>query len=147
MLRDGVEWIPNVPHVFRQDQHLFFLYEVYQPSRQRSATPASNAATPGLTRRPAGSVNLLTSIEFLANGVKVYETEPVEAATINTPDRDAVSFQFDVPLAALTPGTYICQVNVIDQAASAFSFPRMAVRVTASQPQVAPASAPAAGTF
>ncbi|MCL2660404.1 MAG: VWA domain-containing protein, partial [Acidobacteriaceae bacterium] len=25
LVRDGVEWIPNVPHVFRQDQHLYFL--------------------------------------------------------------------------------------------------------------------------
>ena len=28
LVRDGVEWVPNVPHVFRQDQHLNFLYEV-----------------------------------------------------------------------------------------------------------------------
>ncbi len=147
LLRDGMEWIPNVPHVFRQDQHLFFLYEVYQPSRQRSASPAPTADTPGLARRPAGSVNLLTSIEFLANGVKVYETQPVEAAIINTPDRDAVAFQFDVPLAALAPGTYICQVNVIDEAGGAFSFPRMAVRIIASQPQPAPAATPPAGAL
>ncbi len=143
LLRDGVEWIPNVPHVFRQDQHLFFLYEVYQPSRQRAA--ATPASAPGLTRRPSGSVSLLTSIEFLANGVRVYETEPVEAGAINTPDRDAVAFQFDVPLAALAPGIYICQVNVIDEAGGSFSFPRMAVRITAPQPQTAPAAAPAAG--
>src|SRR6202044_4172807 len=29
LVRGGVGWIPNVPHVFRQDQHLYFLYEVY----------------------------------------------------------------------------------------------------------------------
>ena len=38
LVRDGVEWIPNVPHVFRQDQHLYFLYEVYDPARQKGAT-------------------------------------------------------------------------------------------------------------
>ena len=145
LLRDGVEWIPNIPHVFRQDQHLFFLYEVYQPARQRTAIAATPASAPGLTRRPSGSVNLLTSIEFLAHGVKVYETQPVEAAAINTPDRDAVAFQFDVPLTALAPGTYICQVNVIDEAGGSFSFPRVAVRITAPQPQGAPAAAPSAG--
>jgi VWFA-related protein len=27
LVRDGLEWVPNVAHVFRQDQHLYFLYE------------------------------------------------------------------------------------------------------------------------
>ena len=77
--------------------------------------------------------------------MKVYETEPVEAAAINTPDRDAVAFQFDVPLTSLAPGTYICQVNIIDEAGGAFSFPRVAVRITAPQPQAAQAPTAGAG--
>ena len=28
LVRDGLQWVPNVSHVFRQDQHLYFLYEV-----------------------------------------------------------------------------------------------------------------------
>jgi len=27
LVRDGLEWVPNVAHVFRQNQHLYFLYE------------------------------------------------------------------------------------------------------------------------
>ena len=130
MVRDGLEWIPNVPHVFRQDQHLYFLYEVYDAARQKSDGPAP-AASPGLTRRPAGAVRVLTSIEFLSGGVKVYETPLVEANAINTPERGAVAFQFDVPLTQLKPGTYVCQVNVIDDAGGSFSFPRLALRVQA----------------
>ncbi len=128
LVRDGVEWIPNVAHVFRQDQHLYFLYEVYDPARQKTdaATPAPS---PGLTRRPGGAVRVLTSIEFMTGGVKVYETPLVEADAINTPERGAVAFQFDVPLAQLKPGTYVCQVNVIDDAGGSFSFPRLALRV------------------
>jgi VWFA-related protein len=130
LVRDGVEWIPNVPHVFRQDQHLYFMYEVYDPAREKTdgLTPAPS---PGLTRRPAGAVRVLTSIEFLNGGVKVYETPLVEANAINTPERGAVAFQFDVPLTQLKPGTYVCQVNVIDDASGSFSFPRMALRVQA----------------
>jgi VWFA-related protein len=127
LVRDGVEWIPNVPHVFRQDQHLYFLYEVYDPTRQKGMpTPPSS---PGLTRREGGPVRVLTSIEFLNGGVKVYETPLVEAKLINIPERGAVAFQFDVPLAQLKPGTYVCQVNVIDDAGGSFSFPRMAIMV------------------
>ena len=128
LVRDGVEWIPNVAHVFRQDQHLYFLYEVYDPARQKS-DGAAPKASPGLTRRPSGSVKVLTSIEFLSGGVKVYETPLVSADAINVPDRDAVAFQFDVPLTQLKPGTYVCQVNVIDDAGGSFSFPRMALRI------------------
>ncbi len=139
LVRDGVEWIPNVPHVFRQDQHLYFLYEVYDPARQAGApTPAPS---PGMKRRLGGPVRVLTSIEFLSGGVKVYETPLVEATAINTPERAAVAFQFDVALAQLKPGRYICQVNVIDDAAGSFGFPRVAILVALAA-QVVP-SAPA----
>jgi VWFA-related protein len=138
LVRDGVEWIPNVPHVFRQDQHLYFLYEVYDPAKEKGAPEP--ASSPGLTRREGGPVRVLTSIEFLGGGVKVYETPLVEAKVINIPERGAVAFQFDVPLAQLKPGAYVCQVNVIDDAGGSFSFPRMAMIV---QPAAAP-TAPAA---
>ncbi|WP_035359705.1 VWA domain-containing protein [Edaphobacter aggregans] len=133
LVRDGVEWIPNVPHVFRQDQHIYFLYEVYDPARVKTEGPAP-AASPGLTRRPSGTVKVLTSIEFLSGGVKVYETPLVSAEAINVPERGAVAFQFDVPLSQLKPGTYVCQVNVIDDAGGSFSFPRLALRVQSPAP-------------
>ena len=145
LIRDGVEWIPNVPHVFRQDQHLYFLYEVYDPAKQKGA--AAQAPSPGLSRREGEPVRVLTSIEFLNGGVKVYETPLVEATAINIPERDAVAFQFDVPLTQLKPGTYVCQVNVIDDAGGSFSFPRMAMRVQAAAPVVTPpAGTPVAAT-
>ena len=34
LVRDGEEYVPNISHVFRQDQHLYLLYEVYQPARE-----------------------------------------------------------------------------------------------------------------
>ena len=66
LVRDGVEWVPNVAHVFRQDQHLYFLYEVYDPTKAKGAPEP--AAAPGLVRREGGPVHVLTSIEFLMNG-------------------------------------------------------------------------------
>ena len=129
LVRDGMEWIPNVAHVFRQDQHLYFLYEVYDPTKQKDGAEA--AAAPGSARREGGPVHVMTSIEFLSGGTKVYETPLITANSINVPDRDAVAFQFDVPLAKLKPGTYVCQVNVIDDAGGSFSFPRMALKVVA----------------
>ena len=149
LTRDGQQWIPNVAHVFRADQHLFLLYEVYDPTRikpgsappstssgasAQTATPNSTANTPGLTRRATGALHVLTSIEFLQNGSKVFETPVVEATTLNTPDRNAVAFTFDVPLTTLKPGVYIAQVNVIDDAGGTFSFPRLAMRIVGPVP-------------
>lgn len=146
LIRDGVEWIPNIAHVFRQDQHLYLLYEVYDPTRQKENSAAPKAS-PGLTRRPSGSVKVLTSIEFLSVGVKVYETPLISAETVNVPDRGAVAFQFDVPLTQFKPGTYVCQVNVIDDAGGSFSFPRLALRLEAPRPaqSPSPSSTPAGG--
>jgi len=134
LIRDGVAWLPNVPHVFRQDQHLYVLYEVYDPAKSKGA--------------PAGKpVRVLTNIEFLNAGVKVYETPLVEADSLNVPDRGAVAFQFDVPLAQLKPGLYTTQVNVIDDAGGSFSFPRAAILIQpAAAPAVVPTTAPATAT-
>jgi len=128
LIRDGVAWVPNVPHVFRQDQHLYVLYEVYDPAHSKTA-PANKP------------VRVLTSIEFLNAGVKVYETPVVESDVINVPDRGAVAFQLDVPLAQLKPGNYITQVNVIDDAGGSFSFPRAAIVIQPGAATAAPAAA------
>jgi hypothetical protein len=53
--------------------------------------------------------------------------------------RDAVAVELDVPLSGLKPGQYVCQLNVIDDAAGSFAFPRFAVLV--KEALVAPAAA------
>jgi VWFA-related protein len=125
LVRDGLQWVPNIAHVFRQDQHLYFLYEVYDPAKEKDVK--------------GNQIKLLTNIEFVNNGTKVYETPLVTAHAVNDAEHDAVVFQFDVPLTQLKPGTYICQVNVIDDAGGSFMFPRLALKVEA--PAVAPAVA------
>ncbi|MEO6924814.1 MAG: VWA domain-containing protein, partial [Bryocella sp.] len=136
LLRDGLLWVPSVTHVVRQDQHLYFLYEVYDPTHVKSEAA---------TKPPTAAVHLLTSIEFLSGGTKVYETPLVTATTINEPHRNATAFQFDVPAGQLKPGTYVCQINMIDDAGGTFSFPRMAVKVLAAPaPTAVPTPTPTA---
>ncbi len=127
LVRDGQEYVPNLPHVFRQHQHLYLLYELYDPARGKGE--AKTVSAPGLSRRASGSIHVLTSIEFLSRNVKVYETPLVTADAVNEPGREAVAFQFDIPLTALQPGTYTCQVNIIDDTGGVFGFPRLALRV------------------
>jgi VWFA-related protein len=142
LVRDGEQFVPNLPHVFRQDQHLYLLYEVYDPAHvvaeKSAAAPESKGAKPAHATAP---VRVMTSIEFLQGSAKAFETPVVQATALNVPDREAVAFQFDVPLAGLKPGTYICQINVIDDAGGAFTFPRTAVLI---RPAAAPPSAPSA---
>ncbi len=115
--------VPNLPHVFRPDQPLYLLYEVYDPA---TASPAGTKVAPG--------VHLLTSIELLQGTAKVFETGLVEARAVNVPGRNAVAFQFTVPLSSLKDGLYTCQINVIDDTGGAFSFPRTALLVRGASP-------------
>lgn len=121
LVKDGQLWVPNVAHVFRQDGHLYLLYEVYSP--QRTSTAKTGEGAQGQSPR------LLTSIEFLSGSTKVFETPLVEATKLTDSSRNVIAFQFDVPLKDLKPGPYTCQVNVIDDRAGAFSFPRTGVLV------------------
>src|SRR3984885_12190801 len=138
----GFTWVPNVAHVFRTDQHMYLLYEVYDPASvppggAPKVSPVAAAGKPGM--------KVLTSIEFLKGTTKVFETPLVEANTLNVPGRDAVAFAFDIPLDRLTAGLYICQVNVIDDTGGSFSFPRQAllIRPAAAAPPAAPQTTPA----
>jgi VWFA-related protein len=121
LIRDGLEYVPNISHVFRQDQHLYLLYEIYSPAREKLAASAAKGTKPG--------IKLLSSLELIQGAAKVYETPLVEAKAINVEGRDAVAIELDVPLAGLKPGQYLCQLNVIDDAGGSFAFPRFAVLV------------------
>jgi len=108
LVRDGRELLPNVTHVVSAGQHLYFYYEVYEP-----ATP----------------VKLLTSIAFFRGRQRLFETPVVETTQLTAPDRKTAVFQFDVPASSLPPGLYTCQINVIDDSAGSFTFPRLQLYV------------------
>ena len=122
LVKDGQELVPSVTHVFRPAQHLYLYYEVYDPGR--------GAAPPGANGNK-NAISLLTNVAFYQGKVKAFETPVVRAAELNVPERHAAAFRLEVPLAQLKPGFYTCQVNVIDDAAGKFAFPRLALLVRA----------------
>ena len=75
------------------------------------------------------SIRVLTSVEFLQGDVKVYESKPIAATEVTVPQRKAVVFQLDLPLQMLKPGFYTCQVNIIDDVAGNYAFPRWAMLI------------------
>jgi VWFA-related protein len=128
LIYDGQQYLPNLPHVFYQNQPLYFFYEVYDPATAAKHLSPSAA-------KPAG-LHVLTSIELLRGNVKVYQTQQVEARKLNVTARDAVAFAFTVPLTDLPAGEYTCQVNVIDDTGATFAFPRTAVFIRPSSAQM-----------
>lgn len=136
LVREGEEYVPNISHVFRNDQHLYLLYEVYGPAHDKAAQNRPKGAKPG--------INLLSSLELIQGSTKIYETPVVQAKTLNVSNRDAVAVELDLPLGELKPGSYICQLNVVDDAAGSFAFPRFAVLIregSAASRAAQPASA------
>jgi hypothetical protein len=126
LVREGEQYVPNISHVFRQGQHLYLLYEVYSPAKVK---PAVDAATGNAAKVAKGAINLMSSLELIQGSTKVFETPVVQATALNVAGRDAVAVELDVPLENLKPGTYIGQLNVIDDAGGSFAFPRFAVLV------------------
>jgi len=142
LVRDGTEIIPSVTHVFSSGQHLYFYYEVYDPARAAvSANSASNNEGGGQPKAKAAppGIRVLTNVAFFRGNAKAYESPVVESQQLNAPERRAAVFQLDVPLTQLKPGFYTCQVNIIDDAAGQFRFPRLALLVRDTSPATASA--------
>lgn len=111
LVRDGQQLLPNLTRVVSRAQNIYFYYEVYDP--------ALTAQAP----------DLRTSLAFYRGDVKVFETALVERAVVDDASRRAVVFQFQVPANQFTPGTYTCQVNIIDAVANRVAFPRLSFMV------------------
>jgi hypothetical protein len=111
LIRDGVELVPNLTHIVGRGQKLYFYYEVYEPAVEN------------------GAPEVRTSLAFYRGKVKVFETPVVERTQIDAPDRRAAVFQFEVPADSFKAGLYTCQVNIIDQVAGRFVFPRLEMYV------------------
>src|SRR5688572_5975162 len=107
LVRDGVQLLPNLTRAVGRNQKVYFYYEVYDPAVAE--------------QRP----DLRTSLAFYRGGVKVFETPVVDRTTIDEPNRRAVIFQFEVPAEQFKPGTYTCQINIIDSIAGTVAFPRL----------------------
>jgi hypothetical protein len=106
--RDGQELVANVARVVTAAQPMVFYYEAYDPG-----SPA----------------RVLSNLAFYKGTRRVLQTELVTAQHVNVANRKAVSFEMAVPAGSLEPGLYTCQVNVIDDTAGTFAFPRFQLYV------------------
>lgn len=124
LVRNGEEIVPSVTRVFSANQHLYLYFEVYDPAREaapETSTTKDKNAKPG--------VRLMSNVSFFQGEAKAYETPMVNVQDITVPGRKAAVFQLEVRLSQLKPGFYTAQVNIIDDAAGRFVFPRLAMLI------------------
>lgn len=113
LIQDGQKLVPSITRVFRRDQSLYVYLETYGAAVDGEGTPPSVSAT----------------LAFYRGRRKAFESAPVSVQAPLKARANAVPLQFQVPLAKVTPGNYVCQVNVIDEVGRKFAFPRTSMVV------------------
>ena len=105
LIQDGQKLVPSITRVYRKNQSLYVYLEVYDPAS--TPTPSVSAV-----------------LTFYRGSVKAFETSPVRVSQLALKRNATLPVQFQVPLGKLLPGRYTCQVNLIDEQAKRFAFPR-----------------------
>ncbi len=95
LVRHGEKLVPSVTRVFTTQQGMHVYLEAYQQG--------AAAAHP-----------LVAVVSFYRGQRKALETPPVEVAAASNNRLKTMSLGFDIPLHALAPGKYECQVTVLD---------------------------------
>ena len=123
LVDEGQQLVPSITRVFRKDQNLYLYMEVYDP-------------TLGADHKPS----VAATLTFFRNGNKMFESETVHLDTFLPLRGLTLPVQFQVPLAKLPTGIYMCQINLIDENGHKFGFQRAEIKVL---PPLAPAVAKA----
>jgi VWFA-related protein len=108
LVQDGQKLVPSISHVFRKTQNMYVYVEVY------------DAASDPADKKPSVSATLT----FYKGKRKAFESSPVRLNDMAAGRASTVPLQFQVPLDKLTAGKYVAQVNIIDEQAKKFAFPR-----------------------
>ena len=107
LIEDGQKLVPSVTRVYRNDQKLYVYAEVYDATMTADHSP-----------------DVTATLSLYRQGLKQFETAPLHVRTL-APNRDGVlPVRLEMPLGSLKPGTYACQLNLIDPAAGKFAFSR-----------------------
>ena len=108
LVQDGQKTVPSITRVFRKDQTLYVHFEVYDPGMDPDR------------KMP----DVIASVELMQGARKAFVSRPIRVTQLGTSRPGVAAFDFQVPLARLTPGEYISQVDVIDEYGKKFAFPR-----------------------
>ena len=95
LVHNGQKLFPSVTRVFSKNRGLYVFMQAYE--------------------RGADSTQpLVAFVAFYQGGLKTYQTAPQAVVDGMDSRSKAVPLRFDVPLGGFAPGTYDCQVTVLD---------------------------------
>jgi hypothetical protein len=103
LVQDGKKIIPSVTRVFNTARPMFVYLQAYK------APPATTNAKPSAPPQP-----LFAFVSLYLAGQKVLETPPTAIQPNQASRLGITPLNFSVALDRLLPGTYDCQVTVID---------------------------------
>ena len=95
LVHEGQKLIPSVTRTFSAGRPLFVFLQSYE-------------------RDAAAMRPLVAFVAFYRDGAKVFEIEPLAVTEGWDPKSRAVPIRFTVPPGSLRPGSYDCQVTVLD---------------------------------
>ena len=123
----GQKLVPNVTRVFRPNQNLYAMVEVYDARASDGMSASAHIA------------NVASSLAVYSQGRKVFETAPVQLSRFDSKRDNTIQVRFETALKQLKPGRYTCQLNLIDQLGGKFAFPRASLVVLADvTPHISP---------
>lgn len=102
LVQDRQKLIPSVTRVFRKGQEMYVYLEAYQPGAESTEM-------------------MVARVSFFRGKVKAFESVPLPVTQGLNAKSKAVPVRFSLPLGKLSPGRYICQVNVVDPEARKFA--------------------------
>jgi VWFA-related protein len=109
LVHGGQKLIPGVTRTFSAAREWYVFLQAYE----RDST----------TVRP-----LVSFLTFYRDGEKVFETEPAGADSWD-PKTRAVPIRFTIPPGTLAPGSYECQVTVLDPSGKRAAFARSTIQI------------------
>ena len=95
LVHDGVKLIPSVTRVFNRNQNLFVYLQAYEQGAPQTQP-------------------LLAYVTFYRGPKKAFETRPVQITEGWDNHVKTMPLAFNIPMAGLEPGTYDCQVTVLN---------------------------------
>jgi VWFA-related protein len=110
LFQEGKKMVPSITRVFNRNQELYVYLEAYEP-----------LAT---TTEP-----IVATVAFYRNGVKAFQTDPLQVTDGLNAKTKAVPLRFSLALKDLRVGNYTCQVSVFDPSAQKFNIWRQPVTV------------------
>ncbi len=72
---------------------------------------------------------IVAFVSFFRDGAKAFETAPLDISAGWDSKSTAVPIRLTIPLSALAPGTYDCQVTALDPRGGRAAFWRVAITV------------------